>query len=506
MQRGLLLFAATAGFAWAQGPGNGISKSTMAAETDPLGALAFMNKYFHTTPAEDQCTANVCQCKAGDSGAKSAWLGTDGRANLVETENRACALFTKATVDHATSSWTSTAIMPSRGAPGTDCSYKTSKKYDAVTGDKGYVVSAHDATTCCNSCVAMADCVAATYTSPWEEALADNHTRRLPPQAGEGFGLHLPSLPQHPTTGGLAVTTVEAHVVAKVGNMSQFDAWMDFNVGLYTIQLDDYLKSLSKDGVPFLPAKWTARGATMYSAFVHVPKSQLIVELIASDSSTIAALEPNVLTLEQRLSDEIIETMVQSPPTGWILKAVKVSRAATDLAAIDEFYVKGMHAKALGQVKTASIDRRCYLWDTAQTEVCFVSRSDFPTAGDFQVADMEKQLKGSAEAQLQNPQCNMNRWEDNHYAIDVRGGSFDYIVDYLKANPSVKFQCATSPMSSNAMLRYIYDPTGWAVQLDMQFSKSPSGCSTNLAGPPPGGSNPMCNGGTCTVLDETIVV
>ena len=43
----------------AQGPFNGMSKSTVAAETDPLGAMAFVQKHFGATPDSDSCLGNV---------------------------------------------------------------------------------------------------------------------------------------------------------------------------------------------------------------------------------------------------------------------------------------------------------------------------------------------------------------------------------------------------------------------------------------------------------------
>ena len=58
----LLLFGMCSG----QGPWNGMSKTTYAAETDPLGGMAFVQKYFGSTPDSDSCDANVCRCDAGN--------------------------------------------------------------------------------------------------------------------------------------------------------------------------------------------------------------------------------------------------------------------------------------------------------------------------------------------------------------------------------------------------------------------------------------------------------
>ena len=47
-------------------------------------------------------------------------------------------------------------------------------------------------------------------------------------------------------------------------------------------------------------------------------------------------------------------------------------------------------------------------------------------------------------------------------------------------------------------LHYIIDPTGWGIQLDMNFEAQPSGCSNSLLGAEDGSSyNPACDLGTC---------
>merc|ERR1712113_253356 len=113
--------------------------------------------------------------------------------------------------------------------------------------------------------------------------------------------------------------------------MSAFDAWMDFNVGLYTTNLDSYIKSLEADNVPYMGAFWkTSTGDKLYSLFVHVPATQMIIELISSTSKKLQA-SSTLIALEQRLSDTRLAALVDKPPKLGLLQPVKVSRAATDL-------------------------------------------------------------------------------------------------------------------------------------------------------------------------------
>ena len=67
----------------------------------------------------------------------------------------------------------------------------------------------------------------------------------------EPFGLHLVNVSAHWTTGGLSVSEVEAIVTEKLGNLSRFDAWLDFHVGLYTTELDAFIAAFDAGGVAY---------------------------------------------------------------------------------------------------------------------------------------------------------------------------------------------------------------------------------------------------------------
>jgi hypothetical protein len=187
-----------------------------------------------------------------------------------------------------------------------------------------------------------------------------------------------------------------------------------------------------------------------------------------------------------------MEAIWESPPTGQILKAVKVSRAATDLDALDAFYVDGMRTQTVLSLNGHDVSARCYQWPGATTDVCFVKRSPSDTKGDFKVGDFELMLQNVFDTIVTNPYCLMNRWEDNHYAYDTPIDSdmdFDYIATYLDDHPSSKYICTAWG------LHYIFDPTGWAVQLDIDWTKQPSGC--NLTLPEPDIQSAFCGGGIC---------
>merc|ERR1711907_847999 len=216
---------------------------------------------------------------------------------------------------------------------------------------------------------------------------------------------------------------------------------MEFNVGLYTSDLDSFLALWDSDAVPYLAGKWQAPlYGMMHSVFLHVPKSQMILEVIGK--STVLPHRTGVVHLEQRLSSTRLSALRANPPSGTILQAVKISRLATDLHALDEFYINGMKAEKVHSIAGDHVSAACYLWPGAATDVCFVRRPDNTTKGSFKVADFERMLKVSADTMLTSPTCWMDRWDDNHYIVSFNTSDFthfNYIGHYLASNPSVKY-------------------------------------------------------------------
>ena len=119
---------------------------------------------------------------------------------------------------------------------------------------------------------------------------------------------------------------------------------------------------------------------------------------------------------------------------------------------------------------------------------------------------------------LTKPTCGVDKWLDNHHAFDTQtSGTGSQVVSYIEKHAPF-YYCmpgggpgpppsddATAlqrrlqgPPPSGYVLHYIIDPTGWGIQLDMNFETQPSGCSNSLLGEEDGSSyNPACDLGTC---------
>merc|ERR1712216_150884 len=168
------------------------------------------------------------------------------------------------------------------------------------------------------------------------------------------------------------------------------------------------------------------------------------------------------------------------------LTPVSVNRAvsATTLAKLDDFYVTGMGTKKVSDSTETSdasgSTRKCYLWTGASVDICFTHRDDSATKGTWKVSDYENMLNIVHKNIIVGyPFCAMDKWADNHYAIDSMNADTSSIVTYVDKN-DVPHYCETSQGSgSGASLHYVFDPTGFGIQTDLSFSSSPSDCSSS---------------------------
>ena len=163
----------------------------------------------------------------------------------------------------------------------------------------------------------------------------------------------------------------------------------------------------------------------MTGIIVHVPgPSQMVIEIMAKNSSStsLVAAHPSLLRIEEARASpsSIVRAEARLSAGSDIFTVISVSRAASDLAAIDEFYANGIQAELTLSVDSGGVSKRCYLWtkQSATADVCFIKRADSATSSDFSVSDFETMLNtvhANVIANKNTAGCN-NKWLDNHYA------------------------------------------------------------------------------------------
>ena len=134
------------------------------------------------------------------------------------------------------------------------------------------------------------------------------------------------------------------------------------------------------------------------------------------------------------------------------------------------------------------------------------------------VSDMEQMLDGAHRATIAGQHnCGRDKWSDHHYAYDatatsellpssgdtiagetttVQEGDFDYILDAPRGAPAGEL-CLLRPH-----VHYVYDPTGWAIQLNVNFSRVMTGCDWRDANVSGYDFMNFCYNGYCDAYDD----
>merc|ERR1719502_2509432 len=183
-----------------------------------------------------------------------------------------------------------------------------------------------------------------------------------------------------------------------------------------------------------------------------------------------------------------------------------VNRAASSkaMSELEDFYVTGMGCTKTHDATENGATKQCFKWKGATMDVCFTNRDDSETSTSFKVGDFEDMLNSAHQTIIDgHPWCPMDRWFDNHYAIDSQTVDNSKILSYVNAKNTFH-TCGNNPMRGEGMAA-IFDPTGLGIQMDTGIGL-PNDCSSSLTSSnwmQPAHTNPACTVDTskCGSLD-----
>lgn len=136
-----------------------------------------------------------------------------------------------------------------------------------------------------------------------------------------------------PYSGSLSLKEVEQIVDNQLGGMSVYSPWMDYNLALWAPEgtLDTYVDRFASDGVPVLRLSWACGEVTCYSVIWHIPKSQVVIEIMSNQTSRPTSQWKHV-------DEERHHFIDGTPPDSDYMKPLHDSRAVTNISKIISFY------------------------------------------------------------------------------------------------------------------------------------------------------------------------
>jgi hypothetical protein len=459
MKFGASLLLGTAPGAWAQ-PRGRTGKSTIAS-AHPMESMEFLLRYLPVAVAEDNGVGN--EGHGAVQGRTQAVLSTSYSAQN-------CQLFSAE--NSLSSSSSSESMTPSSvdqsESVGNDCTYKSKQSFG--TTNTMWKVYANNQVQCCNACISTKGCAAATFSTS-----SNDHSGGQGPQSWEGFGIHLPNVLESKTTGGVTVDELEAKYAARIGDHSEFDAFMDYSTAFFTYDLQHYIDIFTADNVQHFLGQWIDGSKRQwYSMIFLVPQSSYVIELISTRASVEASSLPET---EQRMSDDLCTEWIKGEKSANnAIEQVSINRAASDLDAIDNAYTTYMGLTTSHTISDSKVQRRCYQ-TSSSFDVCFTKRESSADADAiFSVKDHEDNMWAIHAGVMGTDPTVTDKMTDSHAGFSA---STTKLEVYFLANNfatllenRLAYACAQS---------YVIDPTGFSIQAGGPGGSSFPGCGWSVS-------------------------
>jgi len=287
------------------------------------------------------------------------------------------------------------------------------------------------------------------------------HTTRS--NGRDGFGIHAINCTQHPY-GDIGLSEMEHTIQAKYGDFSKYDAFMDDNMGLWTNDLDPYVRAFQKDNVPFMPLKWSSGGRQYYSILTN-PCGFILIELM---SDTITLIDPDTMRLgRQRMTFEHWNNNIEP---GDFLTPIRVSRVISKPGLVDTFWKEILGSEEIfQQTYDDGVSVQEIIPPHSTVHVQFWSGRS--TSEDFTVHDFEKYVNSVHEDVMINGVCGFDQWVDNHIAVDGHGSPTLSDLATLFQRNGLHYHWWKTP---GAYQIYAADESGWGIQLDLPPGNPPN--------------------------------
>lgn len=319
--------------------------------------------------------------------------------------------------------------------------------------------------------------------------------------SSDTFGVHAVNCKWHPQ-GKCDVADIEAGWQTKFGDFTEYTPLMDNNLGVWANSLQEVLDNFDKDGIKYFPMRFSYAGKEYYSAITN-PCGYALIEFFSDEIGTLSAQSFHRTDLRMNFDDwNGPHSPTTSNPLG--IYPIKISRATSE-PKLDEvaLFYKDLFNTSVTHNETFSDGARSLtlkfpatLVGPVRIPVQLWSRPEKPAASadcnEWTVAKWEEYLISTHETEMRGPSCGMDRWLDNHFAINcndpVSCDTANYVAGFEKYG--IKYRVDPFGEEANPLwFVYSYDPSGQGVEL--HFS--------HWTNPPPGlweANPPSCIHGT----------
>lgn len=335
---------------------------------------------------------------------------------------------------------------------------------------------------------------------------------------GKGFGLHTVEITSGDRPhGSMTAKEAEKEFTKKIAAIPEggYDAFLDFNTGLWTTNLDPYIEALTADGHKLVPVEWedTTNGKTYYSFLVQMPGSMVILEFMSGKQTKLPSKRyqapyPRYVFGKGATPESTFGFVGDDGSSKPAVYAVRISHFSSDLERDSQYYDKALGATTVGSssssaTKTLAVNFASQFpsgtsgGTEAYTQVHLVQRPTENTTGSLSVSGLEDVMNTCHDDSIKSPTCGWNTWMDHHYCIS--GQSVRTQGEYVDAFNKLGYKYHVFSNAGGGISFYAITPNG----ISIQITNPPSGGFT----PPsdlPGAAGDLCGTGSGCDFAQTV--
>ena len=274
------------------------------------------------------------------------------------------------------------------------------------------------------------------------------------------FGLHAVNVSSRP--GFASISEAEALFEARWREAlatRKPNALLDFTTMLFAPILQTYVDALDAAGVAhFLIGPWKDDEGTPRWSLLARACGMILLELVSDAPPSPKSHTVPLVDALARLPASVFEALNTSTQDPRVLQPLGVSKAASDLDAVDAFYAGPMRATLRHRATHGKAEIVAYKLHNAEALVRFVRRSDHDPA----VLRLEGLKKAAREAYHVDAYCGVDKWYDNHYDYVQYLIPLDALVAAFEAFGAKYHVFGNGTVPYNV---YVGDPTGDSIQL-----------------------------------------
>ena len=284
----------------------------------------------------------------------------------------------------------------------------------------------------------------------------------------QDFGLHAVNVSSRPGYASIlqAEAIFDARWARAVG-AGELNAVLDYATMLFAPSLDGYLDAFDAAGVDhLLVGPWADDENNAHASVLVRACGMIILELV---SSKIPAPRKSTVVIADglsRLPAAVFRKLHTSTQDPRVLQPLGVSKAASDLDAVDAFYAGPMRGEKCHGAAAGGADVVVYALPGAGAVVRFLRRG-----ADAAVRELETLKKDARAAYHVDAFCGVDKWYDNHYDYVQYDVALDDFREAFVAFGAAHHVFGNGTVPYNV---YVGDPTGDSIQLVGAWREPPA--------------------------------